>query len=380
MFEDGGYVARFGNTRFEASRTLYQLNTSFWLDHYSSALVVEFVAYCVDANLVTFATFMFEFPSCGGVIRSWNIQTMRLYQSTSAFNVFLILFQLVYLAYTIYLCVLVFTSLRKLKCKKFFKDAGNVIDFLSCLFSVSAIIVYIVHLVKTNNVVRMYNNGKDTHAAIVDLYIWDTVLSLILGILIVLVSLKFLHLLRFNPFIYKFMCIFTLAYPQVIMMIIMLSIVFMVFSTMIYVAAGYLLYNFRSFRYTIFMVMDTLICKVKILQLEEVHPVFGPLMLLLCAMTIFILMLNLMAAILIDALIVISDNPQPQEETEILKLLALKVIHWFGIKKKAPVETDIEPTDTVPEEEADELQWPDENEDEIPLQEETAEYEQEQEV
>lgn len=328
-------MVRLGDSRYQATSVSYRLKEADWLDQYTSALSVEFTVFSTDVSLATIVTVLFEFPIYGGVLKSWHFHSMRLHKLRSGpTNAALGFFRLSYVWFTVYLCVRVGRALRRLKYKRFFKETDNLLDFLACAFSLSSIVVAAVNTLYSSYVMERFRSGEDTQAAMELIAEWQHGLTFFLSLMVVVVTLKFLVLLRFNRSFHRLMLVLNYILPFIAMAIFILSLLCIMFGTVLYVISAGALYNYHSMTHTWFVLVAAVLRSVNFTEWEEVNNLLGPVVLLLCCVAVYIIMLNVMSAVLIDTLFIFAKKPKPREEMRLLKLILIKVLHLSGINRQ----------------------------------------------
>ena len=78
----GGYVIEIF-PKWKNKNTIDLLKQKKWIDRQTRAVIVEFALFNAATNHFNMVTIVFEFPPSGGMIPYFNVETMRLYTSTT---------------------------------------------------------------------------------------------------------------------------------------------------------------------------------------------------------------------------------------------------------------------------------------------------------
>ena len=200
----GSYIASLGRKRTLALATVNYLRAEHWLDRHTAGVTLEFVLYNADVNLGCLVQVFWQFPPGGGAKSDVNINSMRLYRSTSSgLYIFVLIFELLYLVYTLYMIVHEIRQIRRRKWR-YLRSISGCIDLSACVLSVVVIALYLTFLIEVGDLMSRYKSKKEIVGYFSYLVNLDTAIACVFGFLLVVGMLKFLHLLRFNPLIWRF--------------------------------------------------------------------------------------------------------------------------------------------------------------------------------
>ncbi|XP_064641225.1 polycystin-1-like protein 2 [Lineus longissimus] len=203
-FSGGGYIVRLGSTGNDARQVLRDLHRQLWLDKNSIAILLEFTVYSANTNLFLVVTGVLEFPDAGSAVVSSIRQPIRLYRYTTPVHVVVLACEIFYCAFMIAFIVAAILNIRREKWQ-YFHSYWNWLQVTIILVSIATIVVYILRSVETTRLLHQYKNDQTQFLSFAHSAFLDSILGYLIAFLVVLGTLKFLHLLRFNPQIFYFL-------------------------------------------------------------------------------------------------------------------------------------------------------------------------------
>lgn len=332
MFYPSGYMVEIGETRQQANNTLRYLFDSLWLDNSSDTISIQFIVYTANVNLMSIVQAKFQLKEPVGVRVDKYVYTMKMYRSTHNFHIFVLILEVIYVVYTAYFLLHVARKVHRQR-SKYFHSLWNVLDILTIIMSLVVIITYICHVVIADAAIEQYKSQHDT-TNFFQVVIMDSVITYSLGLLVTCGMLKFVHMLRFNPIIYCFLTVFSRARVLLGCMTFLILMVFMMFGSLMYQIACSKLYMFRSMPSTLQNLYLGMLGDFDIDQLVELHPIWGPLCMMMFLLTTTYVAFNLFLSILLATMSVVASEDLPNEEAELLTRLMDKGLQWMGIKNK----------------------------------------------
>ena len=276
-----------------------------------------------------------RFPAAGGATVEMTLHSLRLYRATTSLHIFVLLFEIIYVGYTAYFIIHEIKAVRRLKWA-YFSNVTGILDFTACLLSVTVIALYIAFSVRVHQAVQTYQSDSgDIVARFQQLAILDLALAYIFGLLLVVGMLKFIHLLRFNPLIYRLQLILTYAAPRLFWAMVLVLAAFFTFGIFLHVVMGSQVYWFSSLRLTFASFFEGLLGVLYMDQLTHFHSVWGPLLYIGILVILLLCFFNVLVAVLMEAVVHVNQQKhQPLEDTELLWLLVHKCVQWLGISHR----------------------------------------------
>uniref|UniRef100_A0A8C5HGY6 Polycystic kidney disease 1 like 2a n=1 Tax=Gouania willdenowi TaxID=441366 RepID=A0A8C5HGY6_GOUWI len=195
VYRGGGFVVELGPDLTNASRL--HLFSSKWLDTYTRALIVEFTVYNANVNLFCMVTLMLETAAVGVFQFHNELQSIRLYQSTSGLPIFVMAAEIIYLLFVLYYMFLQGKLMRTQRWM-YFKNMWNLLELSIIMLTWSAVAVFIIRTVFGNRDLDYYQNHKDKFASFYQTASADCVLNYLIAFIVLLSTVKLWRLLRLN--------------------------------------------------------------------------------------------------------------------------------------------------------------------------------------
>ena len=330
---EGGYTLQLTGNYNNCVAILERMRTQGWLDDRTVAVALEFVTYNAQVRLTSLVRALWEFPVSGGSEARVEVQSAQLFVATNSFlNLSILFFLLLYVVYTAYLLSVEIGELRRLKWD-YFKRLTNYIDMMSCSHLVATIILIFIFKHSTANLLNLFRVGEEFMGEMQKTFYVDTYIAVTFGVLLMLGMFKFLHLLRFNPLIFKFLKVLEYAAPSLSAMIFLLSYNFFFFGWFMLVFVGYIVGPFSSLSTSLTVTFEGFLgLELYLEELVLVHAFTGPAVYISFLMLTSVIGLNLMITVLVEALGFIKKHPLPNEESELLWLLFHKIVNYLGLR------------------------------------------------
>ena len=331
-YPTGGYIRQLGRSREQVVESLNYLYNNLWIDKGTAAVITEAVFYNVDTNLLTVMTCLVELPNVGGIFRSHRIESMRLYQSTHGAHVLVLAFEIVYCLYTLSLLVLKICQMVKMK-SDFFRKIWNWVDLSIAMLSLAAIGVYVQHTLEVDKVVKTYR--RDSSVTFERVQSLDFAFVIIMASIVMLGTVKFLHIIRFNARIFLFARLITDAAPLLVSYAVILVVFKVAFSMLFHLLLGTFAESFRSVTASIrnlLVVHDLLVDKSFFVPFYHLHHIVGPLLMSAYYMFNRFILINLVVSMLIETMRRFAHFPIPDEDVDFMTHMIERLRHWMKLK------------------------------------------------
>ena len=334
-YNGGGYVMELGSSPQGTRDVLDYIHSEAWIDSSTAAVITEFSIYTANVNLLSLITVSMEIPPIGGVWPNYKINTMKMYYSTSGLHYFVVIFQIIYCLYTLYFIVYEIRRIHRYK-NKYFQNAWNLLELGAIMCSLSVISLYTAHAVEIDKAVKVFNTSGARPQAFHTALVLDRVLMYMFALLVTIGMVKFLHLLRFNPLIYRFGCIIRKAVVPLTFNVVLMLIIFMAYGMFMILVGGHEVRMFQNIKMALRSLFTAMMGEFDLEELEQLHPIFGPLLILVFMFITMIVLVNMTMIMLCVALSDVNMSPQPLEDTELLWLLIDNIKQWLGITSLRP--------------------------------------------
>ena len=325
-----GYAVPLGQSYNESFSIFKYLQDNQWLDRFTRSVRLEVVSYTAHLNLLTMMKVQFDLNNPVGIIPQYQINTVKMYRSVHGFSVFVLLLEILYCLYSLYFACFVFKSMIR-KRRSYFKNVWSLLDISVVLASLCIMITYILYYVTTANAVVEYQTTYNTKQFLGVVSI-EHVLTFFLALLVTLASLKFLNMLRFNPIIFRFLAVVNRAKSQLLGLGLLIVIVYTQCAITFCKLAGPHTYRYRSPPVAFISLFLATIGDFDIVALKEVHPIWGPFLLVSFLFIAEYIVVNLLVAALCSTIDIVFKEDLYPEEAYLLQSLINKVLVLLSMK------------------------------------------------
>ncbi|XP_041863465.1 polycystic kidney disease protein 1-like 2 isoform X2 [Melanotaenia boesemani] len=333
LYRGGGFVMDLGPDLQNSTRILQYLYDTTWFDAFTQAIFVDFTVYNVNVNLFCIVTLMLETTAIGAFQFRSELQSVRLYQSTGGFHIFVMASEVIYFLFIIYY---MFVQIKLIKRQKwaYFKSKWNLLELAIIILSWSALSVFIKRTLLGKRDISYYQNNKDQYASFHETAQADAVLGYLIAFLVLLATVKLWHLLRLNPKLHMITATLQRAWTDISGFLVVMTIMFLAYSISSNLMYGWKLYSYR----TLLDAAQTIVSlQLGIFNYEEVlnyNPVLGSFFIGSCIVFMTFVVLNLFISVILVAFSQEQIHHKPSEEEETVDLMLMKLCSLFGLKCK----------------------------------------------
>jgi hypothetical protein len=311
---------------------LRYLADTLWLDRFTTTLTVRLILYNPILNVMSHLKVTFNINHPVGVQSKKNLDSFNMYRSTRSIDVFVLLLEVAYCAYTLYFMVHVFKCISHER-RQYFKNVWCFLDLIVVLMSLYIIVIYTCHAYFADHAVMKFQQTGDVIE-------FDTVLMLHhyvkygLAALVTCAVLKFIHMLRFNPIVYRFLEILSRAKFNIIWSMFMLFLLILMFGSLFHIVGAGQIDMFQSVHSSMTELFISMLGKYEVDYLQEIHPFFAPLGFLVFLIISVYIFLSMTISILMETLRVVQKEELPDDEAYLLGLLIDRILQWLGIMRR----------------------------------------------
>uniref|UniRef100_A0A3B4YES0 Polycystic kidney disease protein 1-like 2 n=1 Tax=Seriola lalandi dorsalis TaxID=1841481 RepID=A0A3B4YES0_SERLL len=333
LYRGGGFVAELGPDLQNASSTIEYLFRNTWLDIYTRAFIVEFTVYNANVNLFCIVTLLFETTAVGAFQFHSEVQSVRLYQSTGGFHIFVMAAEIIYLLFILYY---MFLQGRLMKQQRwaYFRSKWNLLELTIILLSWSAVAVFIKRTLLGNRDMMYYHNHKDQFASFYETAAADWMLQCLIAFLVLLATVKLWHLLRLNPKMNMITATLQRAWSDISGFLLIIVILFIAYSIVCNVIYGWKLSSYRTLSDALLTIIGLQIGIFNYDEVLDYNLVLGGLIFGSCIVIMTFVLLNLLISVILVAFHQEQIYHKPSEEEEIVALMLKKLCSLFGIRYK----------------------------------------------
>lgn len=337
LYGGGGYALDLDPVFENALTTVAALQAGGWVDTRTRAVFVEFNLFNGNINMNTVSFIVFEFLSSGSVQPSFQMKPFRLDRYTGD-CLFVILTQLLMLAYLIYFLVKECRLIGKLKVK-YFKDLWNVYE-LAMLFACYVwMVLEVIRIAQAASLMAEYRANKSRFLNLQWAAYWNEMMVCYLGVLMFAATLKMLKLLRFNMRIVVLMKTIVCFGPPLVSFFMVFVIVFLAFASACYMIFVNYLSSYSSFARTCTSLLTMTLNKFNINDLLTVNPLMATLTFFGFVVSVNFIMINFMMTIIMDSFSRVKEEVMLQRNKyEMVQYImsSVKAIIGLGKPPSAP--------------------------------------------
>ncbi|XP_035665396.1 polycystic kidney disease protein 1-like 2 [Branchiostoma floridae] len=329
-YDSGGYVAELGDSYEAALETIKELEKSDWIDRYTRVIVVEFTLFNANVNFFRTLTYVMEFPNTGGGVPSMSISTYRLYYFIGSVGYIVMTFDIIYVFWFLY------KSKREVQImvregKAYLKQPWNIVEILNIVLSLFAFAIFAVTNVISRKVLDQLKStkGELRYVDFNEAAFWNLVFLWLISILSFINIMKFLHLVRFNPTISILAACIRKMSTEVMGFFAYFAIVFCAFAQLGLLLLGTQLSGYRTFVETGKSLFTSVLGGFNFDEVNETR--LGPIFLLAFLLCLLLVFINILVAIINDALVLMNDLEAPEEHRQILQELWERCSNLLGL-------------------------------------------------
>ena len=330
-YHGGGFVADLGYENDTGFSIIENLQNNNWLDKQTRVVIMEFSVFNPSVNTLAVATYFYEVEGSGLKAPSSTADVISLYSSETASYQFYLICMFLFIVF-----VLLYLGRECYKlCKqrsRYFKSVWSWVEICQVVFSVLAVVMYIIRLHRVTSTVRQLKENIYGNVSFQEAMIWQEADNAVLGILTFIVTAKLLRIIRFNEHVSVFSKTLKISARSLLSFSIVLLNFFVAFLHF-----GVLIFGTGSERYSsvlkaTYFQLELTLGRVKarpIQELADSNSTFGRIFSSLLLVSLTIMGMNFFIAIINDALLEAKNNVN---ESELYDLLDEG--HWQSSKER----------------------------------------------
>uniref|UniRef100_A0A8C7P020 Polycystin-2 n=1 Tax=Oncorhynchus mykiss TaxID=8022 RepID=A0A8C7P020_ONCMY len=317
----GGYYQDLARSRDESAGLLRSLKHQLWLDRGTRAVFLDFSVYNGNINLFCIARLVVEFPATGGVVTSWQFQTVRLIRYVSSWDYFVGVCEVAFCLFILYYVVEEALEIR-IHRLRYFKSVWNCLDVLIVVLSVSAIIINITRTSVVSNRLKDLLENHSAHPSFEPLAHLQVTFNNMAAIIVLFSWVKLFKFINFNKTMSQLSTTMSRCAKDLIGFAIMFFIIFLAYAQLAYLVFGTQVNDFSTFQACIFTQFRIILGDFEFSEIEEANPVLGPIYFITFVFFIFFILMNMFLAIINDTYSEVkADMSQQRSEMEMTDLI-----------------------------------------------------------
>lgn len=334
----GGYFLDLSRTKEESAIQLQFLKDHLWLDRGTRAVFLDFSVYNSNINLFCIARLLVEFPATGGVVTSWQFQTVRLIRYISSWDYFVALCEVAFCLFILYYVVEEVLEIR-IHRLHYFKSLWNCLDVLIVVLSVVAIIMNITRTAMVSNLLKGLLDNHSAHPSFEPLANLQVQFNNVAAVIVFFSWVKLFKFINFNKTMSQLSSTMSRCAKDLVGFAIMFFIIFLAYAQLAYLVFGTQVNDFSTFQASIFTQFRIILGDFEFSEIEEANPVLGPIYFTTFVFFIFFILMNMFLAIINDTYSEVKADMSQQrsemEMTDLIKKGCNKAMMKLRLKKTA---------------------------------------------
>ncbi|XP_044047625.1 polycystin-2 isoform X2 [Siniperca chuatsi] len=334
----GGYYQDLSRTKEESAIHLQFLKDHLWLDRGTRAVFLDFSVYNGNINLFCIARLLVEFPATGGVVTSWQFQTVRLIRYVSSWDYFVGMCEVTFCLFILYYVVEEVLEIR-IHRLHYFKSLWNCLDVLIVTLSVVAIIMNITRTAMVGNLLKGLLENHTAHPSFEPLANLQVQFNNVAAVIVFFSWVKLFKFINFNKTMSQLSSTMSRCAKDLVGFAIMFFIIFLAYAQLAYLVFGTQVNDFSTFQASIFTQFRIILGDFEFSEIEEANPVLGPIYFTTFVFFIFFILMNMFLAIINDTYSEVKADMSQQrsemEMTDLIKKGCNKALMKLRLKKTA---------------------------------------------
>nr|XP_057936793.1 polycystin-2 [Doryrhamphus excisus] len=337
-YRGGGYYQDLSRTKEESAAQLQFLKDHLWLDRGTRAVFLDFAVYNGNINLFCITRLLVEFPATGGVVTSWQFQTVRLIRYVTSWDYFVALCEVTFCLFILYYVVEEVLEIR-IHRMHYFRSLWNCLDVLIVTLSVVAIIMNITRTAMVGHLLKSLLENYTTHPAFEPLANLQVQFNNVVAVIVFFSWLKLFKFINFNKTMSQLTGTMSRCAKDLVGFAIMFFIIFLAYAQLAYLLFGTQVDDFSTFQASIFSQFRIILGDFEFSEIEEANPVLGPIYFTTFVFFIFFILMNMFLAIINDTYSEVKADMSQQrsdmEMTDLIKKGCNKALMKLRLKKTA---------------------------------------------
>ncbi|XP_035036957.2 polycystin-2 isoform X1 [Hippoglossus stenolepis] len=334
----GGYYQDLSRTKAESVVQLQFLKDHLWLDRGTRAVFLDFSVYNGNINLFCIARLLAEFPATGGVVTSWQFQTVRLMRYVSSWDYFVAVCEVAFCIFILYYVVEEVLEIR-IHRLHYFKSLWNCLDVLILVLSVVAIIMNITRTAMVGSCLKGLLEKDSSHPSFQPLANLQVQFNNVAAVIVFFSWVKIFKFINFNKTMSQLSSTMSRCAKDLVGFAIMFFIIFLAYAQLAYLVFGTQVNDFSTFQASIFTQFRIILGDFEFSEIEEANPVLGPIYFTTFIFFIFFILMNMFLAIINDSYSEVKADMSQQrsemEMTDLIKKGCNKALMKLRLKKTA---------------------------------------------
>ena len=269
-----------------------------WVDRQTRVVILEFVVFNANTNLISITTHFYEVIATGAAYPAKRIDTLDLYSTESGALMFYLICQFLFFAMVLFNVIVMLFHLYRQRLE-FLKSVWNWVEFLMVISSVTSVVCYIIrskNLLKTIKAIQA-NPFEIIHFhSALDWARWE---NASIAVAIFMVTLKLLNLIRFNPYVIYLFSSFRQSMGYQLSFVVSFLITFNAFAMTGIQLFGRTVYVYSSYMQAVISQFEFLLGKaVPLDEIRDEKRFLGPTFVFIYMLAMTVVLLNMLVSVL----------------------------------------------------------------------------------
>ncbi|KAM4052642.1 polycystin-2 isoform 1-T1 [Anomaloglossus baeobatrachus] len=319
-YSGAGYYFDLSRTREEAAAQIGTLKSNLWLDRGTRAVFMDFTVYNANINLFCIIRLLVEFPATGGLVTSWQFQTVKLIHYVSTFDYFLAACEIAFCIFILYYMVEEFLEIYYHRLH-YFHSLWNCLDIVIIVLSVVAMALNLYRMSMEGPLSKLLADMNVFHS-LESLAYWQNQFNNVAAVTVFFAWVKLFKFVNFNRTMTQLSTTMSRCAKDILGFSIMFFIIFLAYAQFAYLVFGTQVDDFSSFQDCIFTQFRILLGDFNFTEIEEANRILGPLYFTSFVFFMFFILLNMFLAIISDTYSEVkTDMAQQKSEMELTDLI-----------------------------------------------------------
>ncbi|XP_029453870.1 polycystin-2 [Rhinatrema bivittatum] len=320
-YSGAGYYLDLSRNREESAGQISALKKNLWLDRGTRATFIDFSVYNANINLFCIVRLLVEFPATGGLVPSWQFQTVKLIPYMSTFDFFLVACEIAFCLFVLYYIVEEILEIR-IHQLYYFRSLWNSLDVAIVVLSVVAIGIYVYKASAMEEVLKRLLEDQNTFPNFEPLAYWQIQFNNVAAVAVFFAWVKLFKFISFNRTMSQLSTTMSRCAKDVIGFAIMFFIIFLAYAQLAYLVFGTQVDDFSTFQDSIFTQFRIILGDFNFTEVEEANRILGPIYFTSFVFFMFFILLNMFLAIINDTYAEVkTDLAQQKNEMELADLI-----------------------------------------------------------
>ncbi|KAJ1218769.1 hypothetical protein NDU88_006345 [Pleurodeles waltl] len=320
-YSGAGYYLDLSKTREATAAQIATLKNNLWLDRGTRAVFLDFSVYNANINLFCIIRLLVEFPATGGLVTSWQFQTVKLIHYISPFDVVLAICEITFCLFVAYYIVEEILEICTHQLH-YFRGLWNCLDVVIIVLSVVAIGINIHRVSTINGLLKNLLEEQTTFPNFEPLAYWQIQFNNIAAVTIFFAWVKLFKFINFNRTMNQLSTTMSRCAKDILGFAIMFFIIFLAYAQLAFLVFGTQIDDFSTFQDCIFTQFRIILGDFNFTEVEEANRILGPIYFTSFVFFMFFILLNMFLAIINDTYSEVkTDMAQQKHEMELTDLI-----------------------------------------------------------